>query len=95
MEKNIGICPIFFVLKSSQKIISRSTSQLPEIDKPEKHASLKLIDEEEAATGSVGLGVYVRYFKRLGLWLSLIGFASNLLYQAASVYSNGNKIEIS
>lgn len=53
-----------------------------------------LISEEEVATGSIGLGVYWRYFKNIGFWLSFIGFASNLLHQVAAVYSNGIKISI-
>jgi hypothetical protein len=52
----------------------------------------KLIDDEEAATGNVGWGVYWRYFKAIGLWLTVVGFLTNFLYQAASVYSNSEKI---
>lgn len=57
-----------------------------------KSAMSRLIDEEEAATGGVGWGVYIRYFKNVGLWLSVVGFVSNFLYTAASVYSNSKKV---
>jgi hypothetical protein len=53
---------------------------------PEK-SKTKLIDNEEAATGSVGWGVYVRYFKSIGLTLGLTAVISNALMQASSVYS--------
>ena len=48
----------------------------------------KLIDVEEAGTGNVQWGVYIRYFKSIGFWFSLVGFATNFFYQSASVYSN-------
>jgi hypothetical protein len=51
-------------------------------------AATKLTDAEEAATGNVSWGIYFRYFKSIGLWLSIVGFVSNILFQGVSVYSN-------
>lgn len=53
-----------------------------------KASSSKLIDSEEAAIGSVGLGVYVRYFKSVGLWMTFVGLFSNIMYQVFNVFSN-------
>lgn len=50
----------------------------------------KLIDAEDAATGSVGIDVYVRYFKSIGLALGLTAVLCNALTQSASVYSGSN-----
>ncbi|CAO1343275.1 unnamed protein product [Diamesa hyperborea] len=48
----------------------------------------KLIDTEEAATGSVGSGVYFRYFKSIGVWMSISAVMFNLVNQGTSVFSN-------
>lgn len=48
----------------------------------------KLIDTEEAATGSVGSGVYFRYFKSIGVWMSISAVLFNLVNQGTSVFSN-------
>lgn len=47
-----------------------------------------LIEKEESATGSVGFGVYIRYFKGIGLWCSIIGIVMNIGNQTFSVLSN-------
>lgn len=52
----------------------------------------KLIDTEDAATGAVGIGVYVRYFKSIGIFLGVCAVLSNALTQAASVYSGSNEM---
>lgn len=54
-----------------------------------KPSTTKLIEDEESATGTIGLGVYYRYFKNIGLGLSITVLVSNIVYQGASVYSNG------
>ncbi|CRL02706.1 CLUMA_CG015844, isoform A [Clunio marinus] len=54
---------------------------------PPSNDKSKLIDSEEAATGSVGAGVYVRYFKSIGLVLGIGAILSNAANQAAAVYS--------
>lgn len=63
-------------------------------DKSEKvavpAANTKLIDSEDAATGSVGLGVYVRYFKSIGVFLGVSAVLCNAFNQAAAVYSSSN-----
>lgn len=52
----------------------------------------KLIDTEDAATGAVGIGVYVRYFKSIGITMGVAAVLSNALTQAASVYSGSNEM---
>lgn len=51
----------------------------------------KLIDTEDAATGAVGIGVYIRYFKSIGIFLGVSAVLANALTQAASVYSGSNQ----
>lgn len=71
--------------------ISRKTSKRKVSQESAKAADVsltKLIDTEEAATGSVGVGVYVRYFKSVGFWLTFSALFSNMLYQAFNVFSN-------
>lgn len=60
---------------------------------PEK-SKTKLIETEETATGSVGWGVYVRYFKSIGFALGLTAVISNALMQASSVYSGSKEMFI-
>jgi hypothetical protein len=66
---------------SQATIASEKKERKPEIS--------KLIEAEEAATGSIGFGVYIEYFKKVGLWLSIFALGSNIFYQAASIFSNG------
>lgn len=73
---------------------SRKASEKSEqIVQPVK-VKTKLIDTEEAATGSVGSGVYFRYFKSIGVWMSISAVLFNLVNQGTSVFSN-SKINIS
>ena len=51
----------------------------------------KLIDSEDAATGGVGLGVYLRYFQSLGMTLFIASIFCNAIQQGASVYSSSKK----
>lgn len=48
----------------------------------------KLIDSEDAATGAVGMGVYIRYFQSIGIFLAVTAVLCNGITQAASVYSS-------
>lgn len=66
----------------------RKSSQASSTTREEKVSLTKLIDTEEAATGSVGFGVYFRYFKSVGFWLTFSALSSNMLYQAFNVFSN-------
>lgn len=65
-------------------------------EKSEKEAipapQTKLIDSEDAATGSVGYGVYFRYFRSIGLFLGIFAVLSNAANQGAAVYSSSNLI---
>ncbi|XP_037037473.1 multidrug resistance-associated protein 1-like isoform X2 [Bradysia coprophila] len=75
-----------------QRRRSRRTTERSEKENPkeaeEKADKTKLIDVEEAASGSVGIAVYIRYFKSIGVLMCVAAVASNALNQAASVYSN-------
>jgi hypothetical protein len=51
----------------------------------------KLIENEESGGGNVNLKIYMSYFKHAGLLMSILAFGSNILFQAASVGSNGEK----
>jgi ATP-binding cassette, subfamily C (CFTR/MRP), member 1 len=48
----------------------------------------KLIEKEEAAIGSVGFAIYIRYFKNIGLWFGVMAIIFNTMMQGFSVYSN-------
>lgn len=56
---------------------------------PEKSKN-KLIEGEDAATGAVSFGVYIRYFKSIGLALGIGAVLCNAATQGASVYANSN-----
>ncbi|KAG4074217.1 hypothetical protein HA402_015520 [Bradysia odoriphaga] len=47
-----------------------------------------LIQKEESATGSVGIGVYIRYFKSVGSLFSFVMLVGAIGNQAFSIYSN-------
>lgn len=47
-----------------------------------------LIQKEESATGSVGFGIYLRYFQSIGLTYSLVVLIGTIGNQAFSIYSN-------
>lgn len=51
-----------------------------------------MIDVEEAALGSVGLDVYIRYFKSIGLAFCFSVILSSAANQGAAVYG-GSKSE--
>lgn len=55
----------------------------------------KLIDTEDAATGAVGMGVYIAYFKSIGFALGITAVTCNALMQASSVYSGSNYLSFS
>lgn len=49
----------------------------------------KLTETEEAAVGTVSWALYGRYFKRMGLGLSISSSLTFFLFLGANVYSNG------
>lgn len=55
-----------------------------------KNEMSKLIETEDAMTGTVTWALYGRYFKRMGIGLSIVAVGSNFIYHAVSVYSNCN-----
>nr|KAG5700435.1 hypothetical protein BaRGS_010348 [Batillaria attramentaria] len=56
-------------------------------DKPEA-AKDKLIEAEKSETGRVQLAVFVKYFRAIGLGVTLVIFALYAAYQGVSVYSS-------
>lgn len=70
-----------------RSILVRQKSSLS-VTQEDKMPITKLIDNEEAAIGSVGLGVYFRYFKSVGFWMTFSALFSNMLYTAFNVFSN-------
>lgn len=70
---------------SESKEAQRRNSEAREV----KNEMSKLIETEEAMIGTVTWALYGRYFKRMGILLSIVAIGSNLLYHTASVYSNG------
>ena len=49
----------------------------------------KLTEAEEAAVGSVSWSLYGRYFKKMGLWISVTSTISIALFHASHVFSSG------
>lgn len=49
---------------------------------------VQLIGKEEAAVGSVGIGVYVRYFKSIGWLYATLCLVLGIVYQGLQVFSN-------
>ena len=70
---------------NSRKSIGSKKEILPEKTQEEEG---KLIEKEEAATGSIGFGVYLRYFQSIGIWLSIGSILLNALNQGLAVYSS-------
>jgi hypothetical protein len=48
----------------------------------------KLTESEDAATGAVGWGVYVRYFQSIGLLMTLGVVLSNVANTTSSIYAS-------
>lgn len=82
-------------------IRKRRISQRRQSDKSEKEAeekqkqASKLTEIEDAATGAVGFSVYIRYFKSIGVWMSIGAVASNALNSAAAIYSSSKSSWVS
>ena len=55
---------------------------------PKQSAMNKLMTSEEAAIGSVSWGVYLRYFKSVGITYVMIVILFNIISQTASVLGN-------
>lgn len=69
--------------KSGRRASGKSDTVTPKVK-----SKSKLIDEEDAATGSVGLDVYIRYFKSIGITMAVSAILCNAIQQTASIYSN-------
>ncbi|KAG5675829.1 hypothetical protein PVAND_005699 [Polypedilum vanderplanki] len=78
------------ILDRRERRNSRRLSQksIDEEQESVRKSLAKLIENEEAGTGSVNFKIYLSYFKHAGLWMSILAFGSNILFQAASVGSN-------
>lgn len=71
---------------------SRRSSQQSETKSPTEKPRNKLIETEDSATGSVGYGVYLRYFKSVGVPFALTILLFNAINQGMSVTSNCKKL---
>lgn len=68
---------------------SRRSSRQSEQKSPTPLLKTKLIETEDSATGSVGTGVYLRYFKSVGIPFTISILIFNAINQFMSVLSNG------
>ncbi|CAG9797144.1 unnamed protein product [Chironomus riparius] len=66
----------------------RSSKQSEQEEMPKQSALNKLMTSEEAAIGSVSWGVYLRYFRSVGVTYVLIVVLFNIISQTASVLGN-------
>lgn len=75
-------------------IRKRRTSKRRESERSEKEeenkkkVGTKLTEIEDAATGAVGIKIYLRYFQSIGLMLSLGAVLSNAINSGAGIYSS-------
>lgn len=70
--------------RSSTK--SNSKNEKAVVVAPPKSA--KLIEKEESQTGSVAIAVYIRYFKSMGLTMTILTIILNIINQGLSIFSN-------
>lgn len=47
-----------------------------------------MIAKEESAVGSVGIGIYIRYFQSIGLLYTILTIVCGIANQVIQVYSN-------
>lgn len=71
---------------------SRRSSKQSEEKAPAEQFVTKLIETEHSQVGGVSLGVYMRYFKSIGVPFAIIIFIFNALNQTMQVLSNCEKI---
>ncbi|CRL02864.1 CLUMA_CG015851, isoform A [Clunio marinus] len=67
---------------------SRRSSTQSEVKEMKKPALAKLIESEDSQTGSVDLGIYLTYFKSIGIPFSIVILLFNAINQSMSVLSN-------
>lgn len=67
---------------SKVSVSDRSVDREPMID------VVKLINKEEAAVGSIGIGVYLRYIRSIGWTFASLALLLNIVNQVVQVYSN-------
>lgn len=57
-------------------------------DIPVMNEGTILIGKEESAVGSVGIGIYIRYFQSIGLLYTVLTIVCGIANQVIQVYSN-------
>ena len=58
------------------------------VEKEEQKIGTTLIDKESVETGSVSMKVYIYYMSKLGMFGTLLGLFSMVLYQGSGIGTN-------
>lgn len=69
----------------------RHSSQRRQSEKeeaPPKRTMAKLTEVEDAGSGAVGFGVYIRYFQSVGIAMTVWAIISNVINSGMSIYSS-------
>lgn len=75
-------------LSNGKVSLSKSATAMPVAAAAAPKEGINLIAKEEAAVGSVGIGIYVRYFKSIGLLYGILTLVCGVAHQGIQVYSN-------
>lgn len=73
-------------LSNGKVSLSKSTKETTVVAAQKEGTNL--IAKEESAVGSVGMGIYIRYFKSIGLLYGILTIVCGIAHQAIQVYSN-------
>lgn len=87
----LKIFPISSSLNGSmrkRRLSQRRSSDKSEKDVPVVKPNTKLTESEDAGSGAVGFGVYIRYFQSIGLALTIAAVCSNIINSGTSIYSS-------
>lgn len=75
--------------KSDRKVDSKISSVVQEKEqKTPTNLINNLTKDENLVSGSISLKVYIRYVKNAGVFVSIVGVVSIILYQAFSILTN-------
>lgn len=71
-----------------RRLSQRRQSEKSEKEAPIKKPVSKLTETEDAGSGAVGFGVYIRYFQSIGIALTIAAILSNCINSGTSIYSS-------